>query len=119
MGVLERQLERYSTLEDEVTACGGVTAYVLHPSVPGWAYAYITVTAHGAACMCCKVKPCPEPMTIISLQAAAGATLMLPMPVCGDCCNPEQVLAALDCVCIDLFPRPVRLQIMKYEGEKP
>src|SRR5262249_16198884 len=110
------QRQRYPNLEDEVAACGGVTAYVLHPHVPGWAHAYITVTANGAACMFCKVQPCPEPTTIISLQAAEGATLMLPMPVCAGCCNPKQVLAALDCVCVDLFAQPVRLQVMTYGG---
>jgi hypothetical protein len=118
MGVLERQLQRYATLADEVTACGGVVAYVLRPGVPGWAYAYITTMANGAACLCCKQQPCGEPVAIINVQAAADATLILPLPVSMDCNNLAQVRAALDCACMDLFPRPVRLQLMAYEGEK-
>ena len=120
MGVLERHLQRFETMEAEVVACGGgVSAYILHPGVPGWAYAFIMTMAHGAACLCCKTKPCGETTTIISLQATADATLTLPMPVCIDCCNHEQVRAALDCVCMDLFPHPVRLQLMAYKGGKP
>lgn len=107
-------------MADEVTACGGgVAAYVLRPGVPGWAYAYITTMAHGAACLCCKVRPCGEPRAIISLQATAGATLTLPMPVCTDCCNFKQILASIDCVCADLFAHPVRLQIYSYKGGEP
>jgi hypothetical protein len=120
MGVLERHLERYATMADEVTACGnGVAAYVLRPGTPGWAYSYITTMAHGAACLCCKLRPCGEPVAIINLQAAADATLTLPMPVCADCCNPKQVLASIDCVCMDLFPRPVQVQIYSYRGDEP
>jgi len=118
LGVLERQLQRYATLADEAIAAGGVAAYILRPGVPGWAYSYITTMAHNASCLCCKTRPCGEPSIIINLQAAADATLTLPMPVCADCCNLAQVRAALDCVCMDLFPRPVRLQLMTYEGEK-
>ena len=73
-------------------------------------------TAHGAACLCCKTKPCPEPTTIISVQATEDATLTLPLPVCADCCNLQQIMAAIDCMCADIFAHPVRLQIMKYEG---
>jgi hypothetical protein len=119
MGVLERHLQRYATLADEVSACGGVAAYVLRPHTPGWAYVYIMTTANGAACLCCKQQPCPEPTTIINLQAAADATLILPLPVCTDCCNPKQVLASIDCVCADLFPYPVRVQLYGYNGDEP
>jgi hypothetical protein len=119
MGMLERHLQRYATLADEATACGGVAACILRPGVPGWAYSYITTMAHGAACLCCKVRPCGEPVAIINLQAAEAATLLLPLPVCAACCDLEQVRAALDCVCMDLFPHPVRLQLMAYKGGKP
>jgi hypothetical protein len=119
MGVLERQLQRYATLADEVSVAGGVAAFVLRPHTPGWAYSHITSMHNGAACLCCKQKPCPEPTAIINLQAAEGATLTLPLPVCVDCCNPKQVLASIDCVCVDLFPYPVRVQIYGYEEKKP
>jgi len=114
-------LERFEAMEAEVIACGGgVAAYVLRPGVPGWAYAFIMTTAHGAACLCCKQQPCGEPEAIISLQATEGATLALPLPVCAACCNYEQVRAALDCVCVDLFAHPVRVQLMTYnKGGKP
>ena len=101
--------------EEIAAAGGGVAAYVLRPGDPGWAYAFVMITERGAACLCCKAQPC-EPTAIISLQAAEDATLTLPLPVCGDCCNPQQVLAAIDCVCADLFPQPVRLEIY---GGKP
>jgi hypothetical protein len=118
MGVLERHLERYATMEAEVAACGGgVSAYILHPGTPGWAYAFIMTTAHGAACLCCHALPCGETTTIINLQAAEGATLTLPLPVCVACCDYEQVRAALDCICMDLFPYPVRLRMMMYKKE--
>jgi hypothetical protein len=116
MGV---QLQRFATMAEEVTACGEVAAYVLHPHTPGWAYAYITTMAHGAACLCCKQQPCSEPVAIISLQAAEAATLLLPLPVCAGCCNPKQILASIDCVCMDLFPHPVRVQIYGYNGGEP
>src|SRR5262245_54931625 len=103
-------------MAQEVAACGGVTAYVLRPGAPGWAYTFVEATWRGAACFCCKEQPCSEPAAIINVQATEGATLTLPLPVCADCCNPQQIRAALDCVCMDLFPHPVRLQIMKYEG---
>src|SRR5262245_31519091 len=110
MGVVERFLERCETMADEAAACGGgVTAYILRPGVPGWAYSFISVTANGAACLCCKQKPCPEPTTIINLQAAEGATFTMPLPVCDDCRNLKQIVAALQCVCEDLFAQPVRL----------
>ena len=120
MGVLKRQLQRFATLADEASAAGGVAVYILRPNTPGWAYAYITTMTHGAACLCCKTKPCGETTTIISLQAAADATLMLPMPICADCCcNPKQILASIDCVCMDLFPRPVQVQLYGYRGDEP
>ena len=116
MGVQERALQYFAAMADEVAACGGVAAYVLRPGVPGFAYAYIMTTAHGASCLCCKRQQPYETTTIISLQATEEATLTLPMPVCTDCCNIQQILAAIDCVCVDLFPHPVRLQIMQYGG---
>ena len=118
VGVLERHLQRFETMEEEVIACGGgVTAYLLRPDMPGWAYAYIMLMANSPACLCCKRRPCGEPTVIVSVQATEGATSALPMPVCIDCCNYNQIKPAIDCVCADLFTRPVRVQLMTYKKE--
>jgi hypothetical protein len=74
--------------------------------------------ANSPACLCCKVRPCGEPVVIINLQAATDATLLLPLPVCADCCNYQQMRAALDTVCMDLFPYPVRLQMLTYQKKE-
>src|SRR4029077_956399 len=112
MGIeLTKWLVGVAQIKAEVAAAGNVvTAIVLRPGDPHWAWGFVTTAWRGAACLYCGTKPCDPIAGVVVIQADEGS-MGIPIPYCDACAAFKTIKAGWRRVLADLFPKDCVLRI--------